>query len=314
MVERRRWLVRQGARQRPAAPDPQSLANLQASAERAKRTLSKLMQVNLTCTHAGKVLSLTSLTRSRTESLTRDLPACTRVRRCNSLHCIAQARFSWEQIDRVLLVGGSTHMPMTRALLRELSRPGSLDNSLAVSEMVARGAHTLARRHRAPRSRSRRGGPRNRPRSGSTCWARWSRSTSTLTRWSGYRGQAGHRAASTTSLIPRNTQLPTAASRVYRTVAENQPRVRVKVLQGDAPQADACIPIGECWVEGLPPELPKHSPVQVRCGVGSNGLIDVLALDMTSGKIARTTLRRSHGLTDEENAREAAWVQSLRIQ
>src|SRR5262249_38543691 len=83
-------------------------------------------------------------------------------------------------------------------------------------------------------------------------------------------------------LIAKNTQLPTAASRVYRTVVENQTRVRVKVLQGEAHQADACINIGECWIDGLPPNLPRHSPIQVRCGVGSNGLIDVMALDMTS--------------------------------
>ena len=76
-------------------------------------------------------------------------------------------------------------------------------------------------------------------------------------------------------------------------MAENQPQVRVKVLQGEAQQADACIRIGECWIEGLPPNLPKGSPVQVRCGVGSNGLIDVMALDMTSGKMARTVIHRS---------------------
>jgi molecular chaperone DnaK len=115
-------------------------------------------------------------------------------------------------------------------------------------------------------------------------------------------------------LIPKNTQLPTAASRVYCTVVENQQRVRVKVLQGEASQADACISIGECWIEGLPPSLPKSSPVQVRCGVGSNGLIDVMALDMTSGKMARTEIHRSSGLTDEEIAREAEWVRKLRIQ
>ena len=50
-------------------------------------------------------------------------------------------------------------------------------------------------------------------------------------------------------LIPKNTQLPTSATRVYRTVVDNQPRVRVKVLQGEAHQADACISIGECWIE-----------------------------------------------------------------
>jgi len=97
-------------------------------------------------------------------------------------------------------------------------------------------------------------------------------------------------------------------------VAENQQRVRVKVLQGEATQADACISIGECWIEGLPPNLPFASPVQVRCGVGSNGLIDVMALDMTSGKMARTEIHRSSGLTDDEIAREAEWVGGLRIQ
>jgi len=115
-------------------------------------------------------------------------------------------------------------------------------------------------------------------------------------------------------LIAKNTQLPTAASRVYRTVVENQQRVRVKVLQGEAHQADACISIGECWIEGLPPHLAKYSPVQVRCGVASNGLIDVMALDMTSGKLASATIHRSSGLTEEEIAREAEWVKGLRIQ
>ena len=115
-------------------------------------------------------------------------------------------------------------------------------------------------------------------------------------------------------LIAKHTQLPTAASRVYYTVVENQPRVRVKVLQGEAPQADACISIGECWIEGLPPNLPRRSPVQVRCGVGTNGLIDVMALDMTSGKMARAEIHRSSGLSEEEIAREAEWVRSLRIQ
>jgi molecular chaperone DnaK len=97
-------------------------------------------------------------------------------------------------------------------------------------------------------------------------------------------------------------------------VVANQQRVRVKVLQGEAQQADACISIGECWIEDLPPNLPKRSPVQVRCGCGSNGLIDVMALDMTSGKMARAEIHRSSGLSEEEMAREAEWVRGLRIQ
>ena len=116
-------------------------------------------------------------------------------------------------------------------------------------------------------------------------------------------------------LIPKNTQLPTAESRVYHTVRENQHQVRVKVLQGEAPQAEACISIGECWIEGLAANLPLHSPIQVRCGVGSDGLLDRDGrLDMTSGKMARAEVHRSIGLTEDEISHEAAWVGQLRIQ
>ena len=67
-----------------------------------------------------------------------------------------------------------------------------------------------------------------------------------------------------------------------------------------------------CW--SRPTTRAKSSPVQVRCGVGSNGLIDVMALDMTSGKMARTEIHRSSGLSDDEIAQEAEWVRGLRIQ
>ena len=65
--------------------------------------------------------------------------------------------------------------------------------------------------------------------------------------------------------------------------------------------------------KGLPPNLPKNSPVQVRCGVGANGLIDVMALDMTSGKIGRTRDPPLQRPEREEIAKEAAWVSGLRI-
>jgi molecular chaperone DnaK len=115
-------------------------------------------------------------------------------------------------------------------------------------------------------------------------------------------------------LIRKNTQLPAAESRVYYTVGENQSRVRARILQGEAHQAEACISIGECWIQGLPPVLPKGSPVQVRCSVAANGLVEVMALDMTTGRIARAELHRSSGLSDEAIQMESNWVRSLSIQ
>src|SRR5207237_7464216 len=111
--------------------DPQSLAALNAAAERAKKTLSKLTQTSITCTHGGKVLTV-PITRAEFEALTKDLLTRTRL---TVQQVLRQANITWEQIDRLLLVGGSTHMPMTAQMLQEV-RGKVPDNSLAVSEVV----------------------------------------------------------------------------------------------------------------------------------------------------------------------------------
>jgi molecular chaperone DnaK len=285
--------------------DAVSLAALTAAAERAKRTLSKLSQANVTCTHGGKVLTVI-LTRADFEGLTRDLLTRTRL---TTQQVLREAKLNWEQVDRVLLVGGSTHMPMTGQMLQEISgRPP--DDSQAVSEVVARGAAIHAGIVAARNADGDQAALDPEVREAFEQVMEINVNAHSL----GIEIKQRDNTRVNDILIPKNTQLPTAASRVYYTVVENQPRVRVKVLQGEAPQADVCISIGECWIEGLPPNLPKRSPVQVRCGVGSNGLIDVMALDMTSGKMARTEIHRSSGLSEEEIAREAEWVRSLRIQ
>ena len=283
--------------------DPQSLATLNASAERAKRTLSKLSQTSITCTHAGKMLTV-PLARSEFENLTRDLLTRTRL---TTQHLLRQAGLGWHQIDRLLLVGGSTHMPMTSQMLQELSGKAP-DNSQAVSEVVARGASIHAGIV-AARMGDRGDGMGDELRNALAQVVEINVNSHSL----GIEVKQQQERVNDI-LIPKNTPLPTAASRVYRTVALNQNRVRVKVLQGEAPQAESCISIGECWIEGLPPNLPMHSPIQVRCGVGTNGLIDIMALDMTSGKMARAEIHRSSGLSEEEIAREAAWLSGLRIQ
>jgi molecular chaperone DnaK len=283
--------------------DAQSLSGLRAAAERAKRTLSKLGQTTVTCTHNGKVLSV-PITRPEFETLTRDLLTRTRF---TTQQVLRQAGLGWNDVDRILLVGGSTHMPMTGAMLAELS--GKMpDNSLAVSEVVARGAAIHAGIMAAQ--------------SGEEMFPMQPEALEAL-------GQVVEINVNSHSLgievkrdterindilIPKNTQLPTAASRVYSTIVENQHRVRVKVLQGEAHQADACISIGECWIEDLPNHLPKGSPIQVRCGVGSDGLLEVMALDMTSGKMARAEIHRSSGLSHDNLARETDWVRGLRVQ
>ncbi|MFL5241934.1 MAG: Hsp70 family protein [Gemmataceae bacterium] len=283
--------------------DPQSLTALNASAERAKRTLSKLNQTTITCTHGGQVLAV-PLTRAEFETLTRDLLIRTQF---TIQQLLSRAKIGWDKVDRILLVGGSTHMPMTQKMLKELSGR-TPEHGLAVSEVVARGAAIHAGIMAA-----------HNPEDSAYLDPAVRENLAQVVEINVNSHSLGievkqDRERLNDILINKNTQLPTAASRVYRTVSPNQHKVRVKVLQGEAHQADACISIGECWIEGLPPTLPKASPIQVRCGVASNGLVDVMALDMTTGKLARTTIHRSSGLSDEEIAKEAEWVKSLSIQ
>lgn len=282
--------------------DPQSLVLLQAAAERAKRTLSKLPQTSVTCTHAGKVLSV-PLTRADFETLTRDLLTRTRL---TVMQLLRSAGLAWEQIDRVLLVGGSTHMPMTGQMLRELGNKEP-DHSLAVSEVVARGA-ALHAGIVAARSGESHEGLSDAARGELADVVEVNVIAHSLGVEVRHQGQRINDV-----LIRKNTQLPASDARVYRTVAPNQRRVRVKVLQGEAHQADACIPIGECWIDDLPPDLPANSPVQVQCGCASNGLVEVLAVDMTSGARAKAIIHRTSGLSDEEIEREAAFVRGLKI-
>ncbi len=281
--------------------DAHSVAALNAAAERAKRTLSKIEQTTLTASHAGNRL-VVPITRNEFESMTKDLLVRTRL---TTQQVLNQSGLTWDQVDKVLLVGGSTHMPATSRMLAELTGREP-DRSLAVSEVVARGAaiHAGIVQQREAQIRGGHG-----PIELLADVVEISVNAHSLgVEVKKEKDRLNDR------LIPKNTQLPAAVSRVYHTAHDNQTRVRVRILQGEAHQAEACIPVGECWIEGLPDGLPRGSPVQVRCGVAANGRIEVMALDMTSGLVAQAEIHRPGGLSEEEIAREAAWVKSLSIQ
>ena len=228
------------------------------------------------------------LTRAEFETLTRDLLMRTRL---TTQQVLRQAGLTWEQVDRVLLVGGSTHMPMTGADARGADRQGSRTTRWPSARWWPAGRPSTPASWR-PQRRRRPGHARRR--GAASCSARWSRSTSTPTAWAS-RSSSARRAHQRhphpqehAAADGRQPGLPHDASRTSSGCASRCCRAR-------RTQADACISIGECWIEGLPPNLPKRSPIQVRCGVGSNGLIDVMALDMTSGKMARTVIHRASG-------------------
>ncbi|MCS7271905.1 MAG: Hsp70 family protein, partial [Gemmataceae bacterium] len=299
--------------------DPQSHAQLLATAERVKRTLSKIEQTTLTISHAGQRLVL-PVSRHELEHLTRDLLLRTRL---TTQQLLRQVQLSWDQVDQVLLVGGSTHMPAVARMLTELTGRQP-ERSLAVSEVVARGAALHAgivvAQRRAPALDPLASGSASLlatppvPDEESFPRLDWA----DVVEISVNAHSLGIEVRNGTErihhkLVPKNTQLPAAGEHIYYTVRDNQTRVRIRVLQGEAHQAEACIPVGECWIEDLPPGLPKGAPVRVRCGVAPNGCIEVAAVDLTSGRAVTAHLYRPGGLTDEQIAREADFLRRLHV-
>jgi molecular chaperone DnaK len=282
--------------------DEQSLAALVASAERAKRTLSKVESASMTVAHHGHRMTV-PVTRADFEGLTRDLLIRTRL---TTQQVLNSTGLTWDKVDKVLMVGGSTHMPATGRMLKDLTGRDP-DRSLAVSEVVARGAAVHAGIQAAKRVQEQGLAPLD------GTMIEGVVEISVNAHSLGVEIRKGDERRND-KLIPKNTQLPAHASRVYYTAKDGASKVRARVLQGEAQQAEACIPVGECWIDGLQPDMPKGSPVQVRCGVGANGRIEVMALDMTSGRMAKAEIHRQGGLNTEDIAREAAWVRGLKIQ
>jgi molecular chaperone DnaK len=291
------WLAEQFPPGNDPRSDEASQAALFATAERAKRSLSSLPQTRVSATHAGQQVNAT-LTRAEFEQRAKFLWLRTQA---TTETVVRRAGLTWAQIDRVVLVGGSTHMPATVDLLRRLSGQEP-ERSLVVSEVVARGAalhaHIVAQQRPNPPAFA----------ADLAAVVEIQVNAHSL----GIEVRKGNERINDI-MLPKNTQLPASATRTYRTASANQTRVRVQVLQGEATQAAACLPVGECWIEPLPPGVPAGAPIQVRCGCASNGLVTVEATDLTSGKRAQATLHRASGMSDAEIRHAAAWVRQLQV-
>lgn len=177
-------------------------------------------------------------------------------------------------------LGGSTRMPQVARMLRELSGQEP-DRSISPDEAVAHGAalyHGILQAVRDGRSGA--AGPTTKVvnvNAHSLGLVTWTRSPNRLT---------------TSILIPRNTPLPHSGSQVFRTGKTGQPRILIRLVEGEAPDPKACIPLGEFFIEPLPPGLPAGSPIRLHYKYDQSGQIRVQAVvDMpslrTEVKIAR---------------------------
>jgi len=201
---------------------------------------------------------------------------------------VSQAGIAWSEVSRILLVGGSTRMPMVSARLEAISgiRPDRLVNP---DEAVARGAALYANYLLNQRL--------GRPTAFSV--------TNVNSHSLGIEGIDPQTLRKTNViLIPRNTPLPAMFTERFTTKRDGQQSLVVQVLEGETSDPEDCTRIGGTVIRGLPAGLPRGTPVEVTFEYGTNGRLEVRTSVPGAEDEAVLTIERNSGLSDE---RIAGW-------
>ena len=258
--------------------DPMALQRLKEAAEKAKIELSNAMEttVNLpfiTADQSGPKHLQMAITRARFEQLISAL-----VEKCRQpvLDALKDAKLNPEQVDEVVLVGGSTRVPMVQRLVKELFKGKEPNKSVNPDEVVAIGA--------AIQGAIATGDVKDILVLDATPL---SLGVETL-------------GGVMTVLIPRNTTIPTSKKEVFSTAADNQGAVTINVLQGEREFARDNRLLGTFNLEGIPP-APRGVPqIEVTFNVDVNGILTVSAKDLGTSKENKITVQNAGGLSKDE--------------
>jgi len=257
--------------------DKMALQRLKEAAEKAKIELSTAMEteINLpfiTADQSGPKHLVMKLTRARFEQL---VDAILQRLRGPVERAIADAGVPANKIDEVVLVGGSTRIPKVQELVKEIF--GKEPNkSVNPDEVVAIGAAVQA---------------------GVLSGEKTDILLLDVTPLSlGIETLGGV----FTKLIERNTTIPTRKSEIFSTASDNQTSVEVHVLQGERPMAGDNRTLGKFHLVGIPP-APRGMPqVEVAFDIDANGIVNVSAKDMGTGREQKITITASSGLSKDE--------------
>ncbi|MEM7312787.1 MAG: Hsp70 family protein, partial [Planctomycetota bacterium] len=261
--------------------DPRARARLMRQAEDAKHSLSARQHALMQVTHEGKSLEV-EVTRVQFEGLTAPL-----LERCahTTREVLYESGLKWSDIDRLLLVGGATRMPMISRKLTELS--GLVpEQCVNPDEAVARGAAIYASYLLSQQGKS--------------TFPLSFRIVDVNSHSLGIQGiDVATGRNENAILIPRNTPLPTKATSKFVTKKDKQQSIMIKVLEGESLDPTECILIGKAVLRRLP-DLPEGHPLEVTYSYGSNGLLQVELLVTGTDVRLRMELQRGDKLSDSK--------------
>lgn len=244
----------------------------------AKHTLSARNRALIRVDYQGCAGEI-EITRSQFEEITADLLERTAY---TSRQLLAAARLQWSDVHRILLVGGSTRMPMVARMLQQVTAVDP-ERTVNPDEAVARGAALYANHLLQAQAEG----------------ARPAFQVTNVNSHSlGVEGidQATLRKTNVI-LIPRNTPLPARFQETFVTKADNQQSIVVQVLEGESSLPSECTAIGRTVIRGLPPALPKGWPVEVAFEYGTNGRLTVRAVVPGTQRDTVLEIERDTGLS-----------------
>ncbi len=280
--------LRHGTDPRESAEAVQVLRN---DCDLVKLDLSEKTQATITHRYRGKGVSV-NITREQFEQMTADL--LQRTADTTEL-VLQQAKVKAEQLDAVVLVGGSTLMPQVPAMLETLlgqTPYTGISPHTAVAQGAAIHAAILEAKHRGEESQ---------------LADRVRKMLEAVKQENVNSHGLGVLAACPKTgkdrnhlMIPRNTPLPAEVKKTFATKRAGQDRVSIQVIEGDAPDPRACSLLGKCRIKNLPDDLPKGSPIEVTYAFDASGRIRVAARDVAGGRQATIEIERHGGLDESQ--------------
>jgi len=258
--------------------DPAGMHRLLREAEDAKRALSAREQATVSFEHVGNGLRV-PFTRADFEEMTADLLDRTRF---TARSALKEAKLQWKDLTRLLLVGGSSRMPMVQQMLEQESGLKA-DRSLSPDEAVSHGAALYAGFLKA---RSKTTKPAMRVRNVS------SHDLGVLSK------ESSTGRSINAVIIPRNTVLPVTKGKRFKTMKAGQQTIAINVIEGGDSSGKNATAIGKCVIRDLPADLPAGTAVEVLFTYAENGRLTVKGRIPDLQREALLDVERTSGLSD----------------